>query len=236
MSSKNTLQEHYMKRAEALPQYSSQLVGGESHAPIWRSTVVIKNGKQFVATGPSKSVAEQAAAQQACDYLFNKPSKSAPAKAAVKPVALVDELKRLIDASVYKDDKNDNDHKDEKHAVKSREKIVLVDADNITIPTDIPLKYPLVRFKFFVSRNSSKDTSGYTGKNCKIRVPPTVTKDAVDHLISFSAGMFVQEYPHVKLMIATKDHFGEALAALCDGEYVCSLKEFNEKIESFASE
>lgn len=227
MNYKNHLQEHYMKLGKPLPQYKTTMTGGESHMPIWRSTLVA-NSRQFVAQGPNKKAAEQEVAKQAYYVIAGIQMEKPQEKPQEK--TLEDELKLLIDNSIY-------DRKDIKKEKESepREKIVLIDADNITVPIDVPPKYPLVRFVFFVSRNGTKDMSGYSGKNCRVRVPPTVTKDAVDHLISFSAGMFVNKYPNVKLIIASRDHFGEALAALCSGQYVCSLKEFEDKIESFAT-
>lgn len=70
MSAKNILQEYFQKRGQPVPTYVTQMAGGESHAPRWRSRVNLPTGQTFSReVSGTRRGAETAAAQTALEAL-----------------------------------------------------------------------------------------------------------------------------------------------------------------------
>jgi hypothetical protein len=68
-SSKNRLQELWQKQCDVLPTYDTGRIGGTDHAPKYRSTTTLPDGKTFRGTVEgSRTVAELAAASAAIHY------------------------------------------------------------------------------------------------------------------------------------------------------------------------
>ena len=64
IDSKTRLQEYSLKKFKTLPVYKSFKQSGPQHRPIFKVNVQIDNSKIFSATGKSKKIAEQNAAQK----------------------------------------------------------------------------------------------------------------------------------------------------------------------------
>jgi ribonuclease-3 len=64
IDSKTRLQEYSLKKFKSLPVYKSLKHSGPQHRPIFKVNVNIENSKIFSATGKSKKIAEQNAAEK----------------------------------------------------------------------------------------------------------------------------------------------------------------------------
>ena len=64
IDSKTRLQEYSLKKFKSLPVYKSLKQSGPQHRPIFKVNVNIENSKIFSATGKSKKIAEQNAAEK----------------------------------------------------------------------------------------------------------------------------------------------------------------------------
>lgn len=68
---KGELQEYTQSFGGKLPQYKTQMCGGEPHSPVFTCTVEV-DGKKYVSKGKSKAEAEQRAARAALSEINRK--------------------------------------------------------------------------------------------------------------------------------------------------------------------
>ena len=189
-NSKNKLQEYCQKNKLPLPAYDTVQTNEGKYPPIFESTLVF-NKISYHSIGKSKVNVEKEIAQLVCDQLESL------------------ELEETTNTLVQK-------YSDIEHIpIENYNRIYLIDGDNCQIGDEACFNDLNSLYIYFVAMNSTrlicrKHQQKYD--NCCIFISPTISKDSVDHFISYHLGkMSVLWGENKEYFIYTRDHFGECL-------------------------
>jgi len=229
-SDKNALQEYFQKLGKSLPKYESKKVGGEDHAPVWQSKVVLFDGSSYKGKpAESKSESDSYAARFALKRLsqfsspsthnssqFSSPSTHNPPKKSSKNNLKYPSLGN------FKNSKPSKKITPNKINLEMYERVcLLVDIEN----QQNALKILNERFGcikwfevyIFISKGNpliSKIKSECNEESFFVKIieVPSTRKDAADVGLSLVAGEMIINNEYDIFIILSNDHFADPLA------------------------
>jgi hypothetical protein len=204
MSAKNTLQEYCQKNNLPLPIYLTVRVSDTRDSPLFESTTNF-NQVTYRGLGTNKTAAEQDTAKQVCQIL--------PQQSSVKqnqPLSISQKYPNpmAIPMSQYG-------------------RIYLIDGDNCHVTDEKLFDVSDSLYMYIIARNNTHPQPllhQQKYSNCCVFVSETISRDAVDHLLTFFLGQLSITQPDKHYYVVTKDHFGECLESFMSNcKLVCSL-------------
>jgi len=192
-----------------------------SHVPIFHSKCYFE-GKLFQADGRTKRKAEVSVCEKiiADFYPYYKISllpqasfQDVTSQGAWIPPSPKPYFEELIETSDFQ----------------TAERIILLDAENITLkPEQLDTNYD-TQILAFVAKNTTKESIFNLEALfpfVHVFVSDRVGRDAADFLLAFYAGKLSMLHLPTKIYILTKDHYGEHLETFLDhGKYVCRYQD-----------
>lgn len=185
--SKNTLQEYCQGRKLPLPSYKTIRVGGSDHAPTWKSTVTIYDGRQFEGDiGPIKSRAEGLAAFNAISALNH---------------TKISEIDRKVPEI-------------SKQIMMPPKTALLVDVENLPKFIDeLPLNINNLTVYAFIGRHHCLVDKKFPPGTIKV-ISPSTRPDGTDTCMQVYTGALLSKEVYDTYLIATRDHYGSALVEM----------------------
>jgi hypothetical protein len=192
LSFKNILQERFQKSGMKPPIYNTYRQGGTDHAPIFISELELPTGEFFIGQpAPSKKEAERIVADAALISMD-------PIEEKQSEITLL-------------------------HA--EEPVLVLIDIENVSKDFDT------------IAQGSNVDIVGYVGKNhhlahvahtntpqvipYKLKIVPSALPDAVDTQIICDCTRACDKNYYEKIIVVTKDHYGDCLCAIFEKVQQC---------------
>lgn len=218
-SYKNVLQELCVQRGFPSPVYTTTITGGTGHSPVFRTVLKVANREYTYSDSLTRREVELRCAKIALDDIGPRSRHGTPVPQQPQnmrsppPINLVPRQPTVTTAVIPTT-------------------IVLVDLDNCDISTAI-IQASNAMFYIFVSKNSAKNFTQYRGlDNCVVQPAPTTVRDATDTLMIYEARGLRDKYPAARFIIFTRDHFGETLSLLVQGQYICYIKDLEDTLPS----
>jgi hypothetical protein len=225
MSTKNKLQEYCQKSKISFPSYDTKRIGGDDTypakpagreaSPMFESTVVFKN-QTFKAIGHTKIEAEKLVASQICETLE-------------RDIVVARLRQKYADIRDIPMDSLINPASTQ--GSQCYQTIYLIDGDNYTISEEEEKVFeePDSLFIYFVAKNNTRPQpiqQQHKHDNCCVFISDSVSRDAVDHFITFSLGKMSILWNEKKYYILTRDHFGECLQRFIPNcKFICSIND-----------
>lgn len=239
MADKNKLQEFFQKKRQSLPIYTSSVVGGEAHNPIWIAQCklpALPNSPIFKSAGcSSKGLAESEASSKALNYVINNNKIDiTSSKGTVLYEKFISQRGKLKTPSESVKTKPSNIPKEFVSVPKSQNAsksillnttVLIIDLENIqNLCKEICDQRPdlLTNENFhiyvFTSPHYPYDKlipDIFPKENLKIS--PSTRKDGTDTFIQVYTGAWLLDESFERYFIATRDHFGGSLVDIITG-------------------
>lgn len=203
MSSKNTFQEYCQRNKLPIPIYDTKQI---QQIPILFESIVNFNGVDYSARGSSKVIAEKEAAALVCRQIHNDPNISTD----IEQLKLTQKYSNIMTIPIEK-----------------FQKIYLIDGDNYHITNESVFQRIDSLYIYIVAKNNTKPQPTLQQQkynNCCIFISESVSRDAVDHLITFNLGKMSVIWENKEYYIVTRDHFGECLEKFMPScHFICSI-------------
>lgn len=214
MDYKSQLNQYCQKTKQSAPEYKTERIGGDDHAPSFRSSLVINDKRVIGDEAPTKKTAEQNVAQRCLSVLLDSPQEKEEKGIAHENILISEEDGLTLHLL--------------RQEMSFSSVIVLVDLENYPKVLESSLIYD--ESYYFIGVIGHCHALLDKPIPFPIYVVETSGRDAADHGLTFLSGLiqgFIE--PEQKLFVLTRDHYAEAtVSCLCkmgvDATHIPSMK------------
>ena len=223
LSAKNQLQEICTAHKWAPPSYQS-FMEGPSHAPSWRSTVMIRGNVYSSGIRATRVAAEISAAELALEAMSKPiPLSSSSAIPSATPAS-------SSPAGFYPTSIPMPTSTPSSSSSPPVQWIVLIDVENIQPDIDFtkPVEYHLFKSDYSVGLTNKYDLTRVT-----LHTIDSAVADAADHLLTYWAGKYSATRNIKQYVIVSRDKFSSATVSMLktDGNTVLHFKHSAQFVE-----